>query len=226
MRDKLRAGGARCWKRAEQLGMPSPRSRASPNTSPASDARPARTPLPSIWGHQRAGRPPGSALCCCQRQAASAPLTAHLGVPGAPLSFLLQPMSPSPSRPCSLEAGTSPEARSPPSGCRPWRLRIPEADRGPPRGWPASCSQHACGGLLEGPARPRRLAGTPLTRHGRPSPRGGPAHSSYGFAAEELLVPGTRAGRSLPRGDRGGPAVPGGGSRVASSFPVAPASTG
>lgn len=170
----------------------------------------------------RAG--PRALLCAAANAEQAQHLSAHLGVPGAPLSFLLQPMSPSPSRPCSLEAGTSPEARSPPSGCRPWPLRIPEADRGPREAGRHRAPNTRAGASLKGrPVHGGRQG--PLTRRGRPSPRGGPARSC-GFAAEEPLVPGTRAGRSLPRGDRGGPAVPGGGSRVVSSFPVAPASTG
>lgn len=113
---------------------PSPRPRASPDALPASNARPARTPLPSAWGRPGAGRPLGSALCCCQRWAGSAPLTTRPGGPGAPPSFLLQPRSPSASWPCSLRAGTSPEARSPPSGCRPRPLRIPPRLIAGPRG--------------------------------------------------------------------------------------------
>lgn len=183
---------------------PSPRPRASPDALPASDARPARTPIPSAWRRPGAGRPLGSALCCCQRWAGSAPLTTRPGGPGAPPSFLLQPRSPSASWPCSLGAGMSPEARSPPSGCRPRPLRIPpEADRGPPSGWPASCSQHTRRDLFEGPARSRRLAGAPLTRRGCPSPRGGPACSSYGFGAEEPLAPGTGLGGLCPAGTKG-----------------------
>ena len=120
----------------------------------------------------RAG--PRALLCAAANAEQAQHLSAHLGVPGAPLSFLLQPMSPSPSRPCSLEAGTSPEARSPPSGCRPWPLCIPEADRGPREAGRHRAPNTRAGASLKGrPVHGGRQG--PLTRRGRPSPRGGPA---------------------------------------------------
>lgn len=168
------------------------------------------------------------ALLCADANAGQAQhlLQPALGGPGVPPSFLLQPRSPSASWPCSLGAGTSPEAQSPPSGCRPRPLRIPPRLIAGPRG----AGRHRA---------PNMRAGASLK--GRPIHGGwqGPPHTSWaslstGRPCALLLwlwcrrAAGTwdRAGRSLPRGDQGGPAVPGGGARMSSSFPVAPASTG
>ena len=144
----------------------------------------------------------------------------HRG-PGAPPSFLLQPRSPSPSRPCSLGAGMSPEAQSsPPSGCHPGPPRTPEADRGPPSGRPASHSQHAHGASVHGGCRgPPHPARTSFST-GRPCAR---LLWLWCRRAAGAWDPGWAV--SAPRG-RGVPALPGSGSHVSSSFLAAPASTG
>lgn len=80
-----------------------------------------------------------------QTQCLSQPAGVGNRGPGAPLSFLLQPRSPSPSWPCSLEAGMSPEARSSPPGAA-VVLGLPAY----PKRRPASHSQHACRASLKG----------------------------------------------------------------------------
>lgn len=191
---------------------------------------PCRLLMPGLRGPH--SPPPGGArvqaglwaLLCAAANAGQAQhlLQPALGGPGVPPSFLLQPRSPSASWPCSLGAGTSPEAQSPPSGCRPRPLRIPPRLIAGPRG----AGRHRA---------PNMRAGASLK--GRPIHGGwqGPPHTSWaslstGRPCALLLwlwcrrAAGTwdRAGRSLPRGDQGGPAVPGGGARYVIVLPGGP----
>lgn len=120
-------------------------------------------------GAPRCGPASGRLLCATanirRAQRLSQPAGEGHRRPGAPPSFLLQPRSPSPSRPCSLEAGMSPEARSPSPGAAVilglpasprGRSRVPEQPAGnvlPSRRGPSLKGQPVHGGWRGPPSR-------------------------------------------------------------------------